>query len=97
LASLQETFGKVYVEAGLAGLPIFVHDFSTSREVLKEFAFYGNLSHKGILKELLADYKSKKIIKFDSKDMVFYLEKNFAWKNIKDRYIEMLKIQELSI
>ncbi|MFN8339052.1 MAG: glycosyltransferase [Saprospiraceae bacterium] len=92
LASLQETFGKVYVEAGLAGLPIFVHDFDTSRQVLSNFAYFGDLSQKGVLCHLLTNNILNKSSKFDAVEMKTYLKNKYTWDCLINSYSELLKI-----
>jgi 1,2-diacylglycerol 3-alpha-glucosyltransferase len=94
LASLQETFGKVYVEAGLSGLPIFAHDFETSRQVIGKFAYFGNLSQKGVLGELLSNNYFKKSTKFDSIEMKSRFTEQYGWDNLLFKYLCMLKTEQ---
>lgn len=54
LASLQEGFGRVFLEALMAGLPCLVHDGPVMRYVLGEEGFYGDFRETGALAALIA-------------------------------------------
>ena len=53
LASLQEGFGRVYLEALLHGLPCLAHDNPVTRYVLDTEGTYGDLSQPGALAVLI--------------------------------------------
>lgn len=88
LASLHETFGKVYVEAGLSRLPIFVHDFEVSRIVLDGYAIYGNFNNSGILCNLIKETLNNEL-KYDLNKASEYLKYKYSWDILTKQYISM--------
>ncbi len=54
LASLQEGFGRVYLEALMHGLPVIAHRHPVMEYVLGSQGAFGNLSGSGELAMLLA-------------------------------------------
>jgi glycosyltransferase involved in cell wall biosynthesis len=55
LASLQEGFGRVFLEALIYGLPVIAHDHPVMRFVLGAEGIFGDLSKEGALAELISD------------------------------------------
>lgn len=89
LASLQEGFGIVQIEALLAGLPVLAHDYPVSRYVLEEHGFYGDFLHSGNLAKLI-DQVGKNIS--DERDIVdrrAYVQRKFSWGMLRQRYLQM--------
>ena len=88
-ASLNETFGKSYIEAALTQLPIIVHDFSTSRQVTGNYANYidmkGPFMFKKILTDMIYSEANNNVIQCES-----FVKFNFCWENLLSRYKAML-------
>jgi glycosyltransferase involved in cell wall biosynthesis len=55
LCSLQEGFGRVYLEALMHGLPCAAHDHAVMRYVLGSEGSFGDLSKPGALAQILPD------------------------------------------
>jgi 1,2-diacylglycerol 3-alpha-glucosyltransferase len=89
LASIDEGFGLVYLEALSYGLPCLAHDYETSRFVLGEMGYYGNLSQAGGLTNLISNLSEKD---FDS-EVAFarhaYAYNRFSWDKLKPKYLEL--------
>lgn len=92
LGSLAEGFGRVFIEALAAGVPIFCHDFPVSRFVNGPEAVYGDLSRPGGLAELLADRAD-----LFSEDPVgdrrrwAYARETFGWPAVAPLYCQMFR------
>lgn len=90
LASLSEGFGRVYVEAALAGLPVIAHDHEVAREVLGSLGFYTDMSKNGnmvkTVKIVLDNYKTSLDLAFMCKK---YCTEKYDWKIVIEDYKNM--------
>jgi glycosyltransferase involved in cell wall biosynthesis len=93
LGSLTEGFGRVYIEALGAGVPVFCHDFPVARYVNGPFAAYGDLSQRGALATLLRsrNYVFGENPAADRERWTYAVDK-FGWPALASRYCEMFRI-----
>jgi glycosyltransferase involved in cell wall biosynthesis len=91
LASMVEGFGLVYVEALLHGLPCLVHDYETSKFVLGEMGYYGNLKKKGRLRNLILNLTEKDFHTQQAFNRHYYAYNRFSWDHLKPKYLELFK------
>ncbi len=87
LASLSEGFGRVLVEAQSYGLLPIVHDYEVARDVLKNYAVYGNLKENNVLLKLIIEVNNKKFAKDEIKNFAFL---NYSWEKLTPKYEEMI-------
>lgn len=91
LASLQEGFGRVYLEALLHGLPVIAHRHPVMEYVLGGQGYVGDLSRDGELKEILIrvfsapDDDSKRQRRWTS------VRDRFSWPNLAALYLAMFE------
>ncbi len=87
LASLQEGFGRVFIEAQQCGLLPIVHNYPITKEVLGKYAVYANLTEDNQLKSLLQkvdDYKANKV------EIWKYAYEKYSWASLRGKYIELI-------
>lgn len=92
LGSLAEGFGRVYIEALGAGVPVFCHDFPVGRFVNGSEAVYGDFSKPGALAALLAersDLFAEDAV--DDRRRWAYARDNFSWVALVPKYREMFR------
>ncbi len=87
LASLNEGFGRVLIEALSYGLPCIVHDYVNARQVLGKNAIYLNMKESGVLSECLDRITEKK----NSQDLIQAVYNFYSWNILKESYLEMIK------
>jgi glycosyltransferase involved in cell wall biosynthesis len=92
LGSLAEGFGRVYIEALGAGLPVFCHDFPIGRFVNGPEAVYGDFSRPGALAALLA----RRVDLFaedpaSDRRRWTYARDTFGWRLLAPKYREMFE------
>lgn len=63
---IGSSFGKVYVEALIAKLPVIADDNEVAREVLNEFGFFANLSKDGELSTTILKLLGNKTLEKNS-------------------------------
>ncbi len=91
LASLNEGFGRVFLEAMSMGLPCLAHDYEVPRFILGEEGYYGNFELNGSLASLLAqvlaegDLESKAFIRHRR------VYDRFSWEQLRPSYVEMIQ------
>ncbi len=90
LASLNEGFGLVTIEAMSHGLPVIVHPYAAAKYVLDEMAFYSDLSLKGNLTQLIETI----IPQIDDSNAIEVRKKytidRFSWNSLAEDYRQML-------
>lgn len=91
LASLDEGFGLVYVEALSHGLPCLVHDYPTTRYVLGEMGIYGDFKKAGALTKLITGLTPEDFTIDRAVARHSYAHKQYSWDLLKPAYIEMFK------
>jgi len=92
LASLNETFGMVYVEALLSEIPIIAHNYFVAQEVLSEFCHYVDLTKEGNLAVELQKVLNKGSKYNLGNGREFGIAK-YSWKSIKPDYLKMLLLE----
>ncbi len=89
LASLQEGFPRVTIEALSYGLPCIVHDYVITRQVLHENGIYIDMRFEGALSQCLNDDK----FSFNKPALMDAAYKMYSWDVLKERYIDMISKQ----
>ncbi len=91
LASTNEGFGRVYVEALSHGLPCLAHDYTAARYTLGDHGLFGDFRTEGGLANLIRGYRldeeteAKRAIRHkDALD-------RFGWDQLQNDYVEMLR------
>jgi 1,2-diacylglycerol 3-alpha-glucosyltransferase len=91
LASLNEGFGRVLLEAMGYGLPCLVHDYDVTRFVLKDMGYFADFTTCGslsiLIKEILANSKDD----MNSQRHKFIYE-HFSWNCLLPTYVDMLHL-----
>jgi 1,2-diacylglycerol 3-alpha-glucosyltransferase len=88
LSSLQEGFGRVFLEALMHNLPVVAHDHPVMRYVIGEEGILENLQEPGNLAKAvrLIMQRGK-----DFKNRRQYVRKKFDWQVLSDSYIKMFR------
>lgn len=90
LASLNEGFGRVLVEALASGLPCLAHDYSIPRFVLGEEGYFADFTQEGNLTRLLntvlteEEDMTKPYLRYQS------AYDRFSWDKLLPAYIDMI-------
>ena len=91
LASLQEGFGRVYLEALMHGLPVIAHRHPVMEYVLGSEGAFGDLSRPGELADLLTrELKQEKnrALNFQRWESV---RRRFSWQELAPHYCRMFQ------
>ncbi|RYY08218.1 MAG: glycosyltransferase [Sphingobacteriaceae bacterium] len=91
LASLNEGFGRVLIEALSNGLPCIVHDYINAKQVLSDFGTYINMTKSGALANCLTNFHSN----LTCEELIHASYNLYSWDILKGRYIKMIKNQIL--
>ena len=89
LASLQEGFGRVYLEALIHGLPVIAHDYPVMRYVLEQEGVLVDLSKRGSLARELASVLARPIVPEDAVRRRESVRKRFSWPELAPQYRQM--------
>jgi 1,2-diacylglycerol 3-alpha-glucosyltransferase len=89
LASLQEGFGRVFLEALVHGLPVIAHDHPVMRFVLESEGMFGDLSHPCVLAKLI-----RETLRIENSDANATrhreaVRRRFSWSVLRNQYKEM--------
>lgn len=91
LGSLQEGFGRVYLEALIHGLPCVIHDHPVMRYVLGNEGTFSDLSQNGSMAQAIMNILQQP----QSPDAMIqrrkYVQEKFSWKNLASAYMEMFR------
>jgi len=90
LASMDEGFGLVYVEACSHGLPVLAHDFATSRWVLKNHGYFADLGERGRLKNLLDKVLSEGTTQEQKMQRHRFVYQEYSWETLKEQYLNLI-------
>lgn len=91
LASLNEGFGRVLIEAQQAGLPTLVHDLEVFHEVLGKYGNFLNMKVKGNLKTELSQWLEHGEFNSNNQEGKEYFFNRYDWSQIKSGYITMFE------
>lgn len=91
LASLQEGFGRVYLEALIQGLPCLVHDHPVMRYVLGEQGHYGDFSQPGAIAQQLPDLLAQPLTETAMRQRRQSIRDRFSWSVLAPKYLEMFQ------
>jgi 1,2-diacylglycerol 3-alpha-glucosyltransferase len=91
LASLNEGFGRVLLEAMSNGLPCLVHDYEVTRFVLKDQGYFADLTTIGSLSALI-----KEVLIQNSNDIKYqrhnFIYEHYSWDRLRPAYLEMIQL-----
>jgi len=91
LCSLQEGFGRVYLEALMYGLPTIAHDHPNMRYVLGEEGIFVDMSKSGRLAELFTDLLQipKDLTAMQRRQK--YIRNRYSWDFLYTQYLDMFQ------
>ena len=89
LASLQEGFGRVFLEALVHGLPVIAHDHPVMRFVLGREGTFGDLSKPGVLATLIREKLGREDSEADAIRRREMVRARFSWVVLAPHYREM--------
>jgi 1,2-diacylglycerol 3-alpha-glucosyltransferase len=89
LASLQEGFGRVFLEALIHGLPVIAHDHPVMRFVLGSEGVLGDLSKSGTLAALIQETLGREDSDADVIRRREMVRARFSWPVLASQYREM--------
>jgi 1,2-diacylglycerol 3-alpha-glucosyltransferase len=89
LASLQEGFGRVFLEALVHGLPVIAHDHPVMRFVLGSEGRFGDLSKSGALATLIRETSAKEDSNADAIRRRETVRQRFSWRVLASEYRDM--------
>lgn len=87
LASLNEGFGRVLIEALSYGLPCIVHNYINAKQVLGENGTYLNMQKEDALAQYLKVVKPQ----LNPSHLIQAAYNNYSWQVLKKDYIKMIK------
>ncbi|HEX5152922.1 MAG TPA: glycosyltransferase [Parafilimonas sp.] len=90
LASLQEGFPRVSIEALSYGLPCIVHDYVVGRQILQGNGIYVDMRFDGALSAALKDIK---VGTSNKQDAIKAAYDNYSWDVLKAGYSGIIKNQ----
>lgn len=91
LASLNEGFGRVFLEAMSYGLPCLAHDYEVARFVLGKEGYFANFELTGSLASLISQVlvesndESKRHLRYRT------VYNRFSWDKLRPSYVEMIQ------
>ncbi|MCC5632343.1 glycosyltransferase family 4 protein [Nostoc sphaeroides CHAB 2801] len=89
LGSLQEGFGRVYLEALIHGLPCVANDHPVMRYVLGSQGTFADLSKPGSMTQAIAQILQQGQPPQAIIHRREYVRERFSWKNLTPAYMEM--------
>lgn len=91
LASLDEGFGLVYVEAMSYGLPCIVHDYEISRFILGDKGYYCDLTREGNLTKCMTKILQNQLEVKQASSLHAQVYEHFSWDKLKPKYVELFQ------
>ena len=92
LSSLQEAFGRVYVEALMYGLPVIAHRHPVMEYVLGGEGWLGDLNRPGVLAQLLAERLRQPSDAEAAQRRWRSVRDRFDWPVLSPAYLEMFRV-----
>ena len=91
LASLHEGFGIVLLEAAAVGLPVMVHDYEVSRQVLGSYGHYLNLSQPGSLSQAILQLFQHGYSVAEKQAQIAFIQNTYSWQALRPGYEALLE------
>jgi 1,2-diacylglycerol 3-alpha-glucosyltransferase len=89
LASLQEGFGRVYLEALIHGLPVIAHHHPVMEYVLGGVGYLGDLSREGELAKIIGELLSNPANQEQMQERWASVRDRFSWHVLSPQYVAM--------
>lgn len=90
LASLDESFGRVYVEALSYGLPCFAHRYSVTEYVAGDNGFLDDLRDRRTLSALLRRHWDELGDADAATRRLDFVYRNFSWDVLRSQYVSLV-------
>jgi 1,2-diacylglycerol 3-alpha-glucosyltransferase len=91
LGSLQEGFGRVYLEALIHGLPCIVNDYPVMRYVLSEQGRFADLSKPGSMSQAINEILQQPRSLEAMIQRREYVRERFSWESLAPAYMQMFR------
>ena len=92
LASLNEGFGRVFLEALTFGLPVITHDAPIFREVLEDKGHYLNLLKDNELANFITKERILTMNTLTERvERISYTKTKYGWEALKEKYVSMIE------
>jgi glycosyltransferase involved in cell wall biosynthesis len=91
LSSIREGFGRVYLEALIAGLPVAAHDHAVMRFVLGDQGTFADLAQPGALAGALAQLLATPLTADAMAARRESVRSRFSWENLAPAYAAMFR------
>jgi 1,2-diacylglycerol 3-alpha-glucosyltransferase len=91
LGSLQEGFGRVYLEALIHGLPCIVHDHPVMRYVLDHQGVFADFSRPGALATAITPLLQQPQVIEQQIQRREYVRQKFSWESLAPDYYKMFQ------
>lgn len=91
LASLDEGFGRVFLEAMSWGLPCLAHDSEVTRFVLGQEGYFANFKLPGTLADLISQVLAAEDNDFQRHQRHESIYQRFSWKKLRSSYVQMIQ------
>lgn len=92
LASLQEGFGRVYLEALMHGLPVIAHRNPVTEYILGDHATLADLGHPGALASLIPGESQKPPTAALLRNRWASVRDRFSWATLAPAYSDMFQV-----
>lgn len=90
LASLNEGFGRSFLEALSHGMPCLAHDNEITRFVLDEHGYFGDFSRPGGMSGLIRQALTENNDSLSSHRHRYVFER-FSWSRLQSSYVQMIQ------
>ena len=91
LASVNEGFGLVYLEALGAGLPVIAHDGALQRWLLGRHGSYVDMAEPGLLADCVGQVLARDDRWSLDEDRRDYVRDRFSWASLRDDYLALVR------
>lgn len=91
LCSLNEGFGRAFVEALSAGIPVLTHDHPVMRFVNAEVGDYCDMTREGDLARLVSEVMARPVNPGDPARRRSSVRDRFGWPALRTGYLDMFK------
>ncbi|TAH24861.1 MAG: glycosyltransferase family 1 protein, partial [Cytophagales bacterium] len=92
LASYNEGFGRVFLEALSFGLPVITHEVPIFHQVMGNTGYHIDLSKENELSNFLTEEKVSSINSSEDQiKRIEYTKKTYSWEALAEKYVEMIE------